>query len=101
LFFAAHVAAQVPPYGGVPDTTLPGVTVTATRIPVPSRDAPARVTVLGTEAINAANATSVADLLEARGPLFVRRYGSSGLASITLRGSRLADADLVGWKAAR
>jgi len=46
-----------------------------------------RVTLLDTDAINAANATSVADLLEARGPLFVRRYGSSGLASITLRGS--------------
>ena len=87
LLLAAPVAAQTTDTPVAADTTLPGVTVTATRIPVPSRDAPARVTVLGADAIDAANATSVADLLESRAPLFVRRYGSSGLASVTLRGS--------------
>ncbi|MCH7637974.1 MAG: TonB-dependent receptor [Bacteroidetes bacterium] len=87
LLIAAPAAAQTTDAPVAADTTLPGVTVTATRIPVPSRDAPARVTLLGADAIDAANATSIADLLESRAPLFLRRYGSSGLASVTLRGS--------------
>lgn len=87
LLLAAPVAAQTTDTPVVADTTLPPVTVTATRVPVPSYDAPARVTLLDGDAINTASATSVADLLEARGPLFIRRYGSSGLASMSLRGS--------------
>ncbi len=87
LFLVAPVAAQTTDRPVAADTTLPAVTVTATRLPIPSRGAPARVTLLDADAIAATNAASVADLLEARGPMFVRRYGSNGLASITLRGS--------------
>ena len=71
------------------DTTvaLPAVTVTATRGPMPLAVAPARVTVLDAEAVAAAGAQTVADLLTARSALFVRRYGDGGLASLSLRGT--------------
>ncbi|NNF57730.1 MAG: TonB-dependent receptor [Rhodothermaceae bacterium] len=88
LLAAAPLAAQpADSSAGRADTTLPDVTVTATRVPLPSRDAPARVTALGRRAVAATNATHVAELLEARAPLFVRRYGPSGLATVTLRGA--------------
>ena len=73
-----------------PDTVLPlqRVTVTATRSPaVTTAEAPARVTVLGRQAIEETQSTSVADLLEARSGAFVRRYGSGGLATLSLRGA--------------
>ena len=68
------------------DTTvaLPTVTVTATRGPTRLVLVPARVTVLDAEA---AGARTVADLLTARSPLFIRRYGDGGLASLSLRGT--------------
>lgn len=78
-----------------PDTTLPAVTVTAARVAVPTRDAPARVTVLDREAMAATGATTVADLLGAHAPLFVRRYGPSGLSTITLRGAGSAQTLLL------
>ncbi len=92
LLLAAPVAAQTTDTPVAADTTLPVVTVTASRLPVSSRDAPARVTVLNADIIDATNASNVADLLVARGPLFVRRYGSSGLASMSLRGSTASQA---------
>lgn len=72
-----------------PDTSvaLPDVTVTATRILTPTGRAPVRVGVLDNEAIQATASSSAADLLEARSSLFVKRYGASGLSSISLRGS--------------
>ncbi|RMH49440.1 MAG: TonB-dependent receptor [Bacteroidetes bacterium] len=81
------VAAQTPL-----DTTvvLPGVTVTAARSQTPTTTAPVRVTVLGPEAIAATGARSVADLLEARAGLFVKRYGDGGLATLSLRGTGAA-----------
>ena len=71
------------------DTTvaLPSITVTATRGAVRLAVAPARVTVLDAEAAEAAGARTVADVLEARSALFVRRYGDGGLASLSLRGT--------------
>ena len=71
------------------DTTvaLPTVTVTATRGPVRLAAAPLRVTVLDAEAVSAAGAQTVADLLTARSGVFVRRYGDGGLASLSLRGT--------------
>lgn len=71
----------------LPDTTLPAVSVVATRGRTAVAQAPARVTVLDAEAIEAAGASSVADLLEARSAVFVRRYGAGGLASLSLRGT--------------
>ena len=70
-----------------PADTLGAVTVTAARVAVPTDEAPARATVLGREAIRATAAASVADLLDARAPLHVRRYGPSGLATVTTRGA--------------
>jgi hypothetical protein len=54
LLLAAPVAAQPV----APDTTLPAVTVTAARVAVPTRDAPARVTVLDREAVGATGGVS-------------------------------------------
>ncbi|MDX1439106.1 MAG: TonB-dependent receptor plug domain-containing protein, partial [Rubricoccaceae bacterium] len=87
LLIAAPVAAQPTDAPVAADSTLPEVTVTASRVPLLSRDVPSRVTVLDEEDVASAHAVSVADLLESRSSLFIRRYGSSGLASLTLRGS--------------
>lgn len=71
------------------DTTvaLPMLTVTATRTATPAAAAPARVTTVHRRDFEAAAARSVADVLEARTGVFVRRYGPAGLASMSLRGS--------------
>lgn len=63
------------------------VTVTATRLPLSPADAPARVTVWDRQAIEATGAVSVADLLDAQAPVVVRRYGPSGLATLSVRGA--------------
>ncbi len=88
LFLAASAAAQAPSNA---DTTaapeLGRVTVTATRSAMDAHDAPSRVTVIDRAALDASAASSVADALEARSPLFVRRYGPSGLATVTTRGA--------------
>lgn len=86
-----HVAAaQAPPDTVVlADTTvsLDEVTVTAARSATLLAESPVRVTVLGSEAIAATGARHVADLLQATSGAFVKRYGSGGLASISLRGT--------------
>lgn len=71
---------------------LDEVTVTAAREPLPTREAPVRVTVIGRTELDETAATSVADALEARAPLHVRRYGPSGLATVTVRGSTASQA---------
>ena len=76
--------------GARADTTARGlgrVTVTASRVPTRALDAPAHVTLLTRADAEAAAATSVADLLGARAPLHVRRYGPAGLATVALRGA--------------
>ncbi len=80
---AGPVAAQV----ASPDTTLPAVSVVATRTASETAKAPARVTILDAEDIAASSSASVADLLEARSTTFVRCYGPGGLASLSLRGT--------------
>ena len=69
------------------DTTLPSVSVVATRSETAVARASARVTVLDAEAVAAVGASSVGDLLDARSAVFVRRYGAGGLASLSLRGT--------------
>ena len=81
---APLVAAQTPVRIG-PDT-LGTVTVTATRIATETHRAPARVTVLTRADAEAAGSATVADLLEARSAVFVKRYGPDGLATLSLRG---------------
>ena len=85
LASAASGAAQTP--AAAADSTLADVTVTAAREPVATRDAPVRVTVLDRGALDATAAASLAGALEARAPVHVRRYGPSGLASVTVRGA--------------
>lgn len=67
--------------------TLPPLTVTASRIPTSPAEAPARVTVLDSAALRTTAATSVADLLDDRAGVHVRRYGATGLATPSLRGT--------------
>lgn len=97
LPFAAH-AASFYPTDATQDTTarytlrdttvaLPEVTVTATRTAVSPAEAPARVTVLSSKAIEQSGAASVAELLSERAGLFVREYGSGGLATLSMRGA--------------
>ncbi|WP_412061645.1 TonB-dependent receptor plug domain-containing protein [Rubrivirga sp. IMCC45206] len=86
-FLLATAGAAQP---AVPDSALAEVTVTAARQPVATADAPARVTVLDREALAAQS--SLADALAARAPVHVRRYGPSGLASVSIRGAGAAQA---------
>lgn len=80
-------AQTTPPPRPAADSTLGAVTVTATRHRTPAHRVPARVTVLGREDVEATGAASVADVLEDRSAVFLKRYGPDGLASISLRGS--------------
>ena len=82
-------AAQAQPTDSL---ALGEVTVTAAREPLDPRAAPVRVTVLGPEDLDASAAASVADALGARAPLHVRRYGPSGLATVTIRGASASQA---------
>jgi len=72
------------------DSTFEEVTVTAAREAVATREAPARVTVLDGAALRAA--PDLAGLLQARAPAHVRRYGPSGLASLSIRGAGASQA---------
>ena len=88
LLLAATAAAQpARPGSPAPDTTLGDVTVTAAREPLATAEAPSRVTVVDRRALAATAATSLAQVLETRAPVHVRRYGPSGLASVTVRGA--------------
>ena len=84
--------------GPVPDTAscatctaLPPATVTATR----THQASAHVTVIDREDLEASGAATVADALEARAPLSIRRHGPSGLATVALRGASSAQTLLL------
>lgn len=66
---------------------LPDVTVTATRLPISAHRAPARVTVLDRDDVEATGALTAAEVIEDRSAVFLKRYGPDGLASISLRGA--------------
>lgn len=92
----ALVRAQAPPdtlvvSAGLDSViALPNVTVEAQRVRLRSEAAAMRVTMLGAEDIAATSARTVADLLEARTGLFIKRYGEGGLATVSLRGTNSA-----------
>ncbi len=71
----------------VADSTvsLPPITVTASRIPVPVVYAPIRTQVLDHSAILESGTLTVADLLRQRSALYVRHY-AGGLATLSQRG---------------
>ena len=91
--FAPPTAAQVPDSLSADTaeaawrTALPPLTVTATRVPAPPADGPARVTVLDSTVLHSVGTSSLADALSSHGGLFVRRYGEGGLATPALRGT--------------
>ncbi|GAB5517897.1 MAG: TonB-dependent receptor [Rhodothermales bacterium] len=72
---------------------LPEVTVTA--LGSLAASLPSRLTVLGPDALRATDAASAADVLDARAPLFIRRYGATGAATVSLRGATSAQALVV------
>lgn len=74
---------------------LPPLTVTATRLPTSPAQAPARVTVIDSTALQRTGAPSVASVLERRAGLFVRRYGEGGLATPALRGTGASQTALL------
>ena len=85
LLTAAAAGAQP-----VRQDSLAEVTVTAARAAVETHRAPGRVTVIDRADLDAAGAATVADALEARSAVFVKRYGPGGLASLSLRGTGAA-----------
>lgn len=74
---------------------LPGLTVTASRLPTASALAPARTTVLDSAALHRSHGTSVASVLDDRAGLHVRRYGEGGLATPALRSSGASQTTLL------
>lgn len=70
------------------------ITVTASREGVHPSRAAQRITVLDEEAVTASASRSVADLLEARSGLFIRRQGQ-GLATVSQRGTGPSQTQLL------
>ncbi len=91
LLLASGVAASgaLAPARGqeVREDSLREISVSAARVPLAPREAPARATVLSAATARDAGATTVAEWLGARAPLHVRRYGPAGLATVTMRGA--------------
>ena len=75
--------AQTAPQDSV--LQLPGLTVTATRIPVDPLDAPTRVDVVTLN--KSERVASLASVMSKRGRVYVRSYGPTGVASLSVRGS--------------
>lgn len=71
------------------DTTwvLPGITVTATRVPTPGQETPIRIHRLDRAAIERSGTGDLAELLTARGTTFLKSRGPTGLSTPTLRGT--------------
>ena len=76
-------------------TTLPPITVTAGRLPSSPAQAPARIQVIDSTALQRAGGTSVASVLQHQAGLFVRQYGPGGLATPSLRGSGASQTTLL------
>ena len=66
---------------------LPAITVEAPRPAVDAVPDAARTTVLDSATIARSGASSTADLLALRSGAFVKQYGASGLATLSLRGT--------------
>ncbi len=66
---------------------LPDVTVSATRSQTSAARAPSAVTLLSARDIAVSGAGEVGELLMRRSPVFVKRLGSTGLASMSVRGT--------------
>ncbi|WP_103028651.1 TonB-dependent receptor plug domain-containing protein [Salinibacter altiplanensis] len=88
----ADTTWRPPVVSGTPDSsiamsvTLPEVTVEGILDRASSIPAAAHVTTLDADAVAQSGAQSVADLLSMRSGAFVKQYGSTGLASLSMRG---------------
>jgi len=69
---------------------LPAITVEAPRTSVPAVPNAARATRLDSATIARSGASSAADLLSLRSGAFIKQYGASGLATLSLRGTGAA-----------
>ena len=69
---------------------LPALTVTATRIPTTAHNAPANIAVIDSAALAATSGSTVADVLEQRSGMHLRRSSAYGLASPSVRGGGAA-----------
>ncbi len=65
---------------------LPAIEVNALRIPAENLRAPVRISTLDRETIESTFSTSVSELLDRAGSMFVRQYGN-GLANLSFRGT--------------
>lgn len=77
------------------ERTLPPLSITASHVPTSPPDAPARLTILDSTALARTGAPSVADALDARAGVHVRRYGEGGLATPALRGTGASQTALL------
>ena len=80
------VVSEVPDSSVAMSVTLPEVTVRGTRPRSSAIPAAAHTTAFDSAAVAQSGARSVADLLSMRSGAFVKRYGSTGLASLSMRG---------------
>ena len=80
------VAPATPDSSVAMSVTLPEVTVRGTRSQFSSIPTAAHTTALDSAAVAQSGAQSVADLLSMRSGAFVKQYGSTGLASLSMRG---------------
>ncbi len=80
------VVSEPPDSSVAMSVTLPEVTVEGVLDRAASIPAAAHVTTLDADAVAASGAQSVADLLSMRSGAFVKQYGSTGLASLSMRG---------------
>src|SRR5208337_3076813 len=83
-----HLTGQSQPQ---PDSVrvihLNEVLITATRSPLALDDSPVRADVLSSEELHSGNGTSVADMLDLSGDIFIRDEGTTaGLRTVSLRG---------------
>lgn len=79
------------------DTTyvLPGITVTATRMPVPGRDTPVRIRKIDRGHIDRSGASDLGELLARSSDAFVRSHGPTGLSTLSLRGTAASQSVLL------
>ncbi len=79
---------QEPSTDSVKVYPLNEVVITATRTQIPLRDSPSEVDIINRSLIEGANGSTVADVLENSGGVFVKEYGANAaLKTLSLRGS--------------
>ncbi len=87
MIFSASPGQENPPDSSK-TVELPGIIVSATRSPVALDDSPSKVDLYTSDQLRLANATSVADIVETTGSIFLTDLGTYGaLKTASIRGS--------------